>query len=109
MARGDLGDADSLDAAFDGIDVISIRALDGLREGPRRRGKARQNVVAEQSRNAGVRDRVIDISGLHPGHRTVHASQFRADHGGEILIAPGIETIVRRRPSGSRLGFMSPR
>ncbi|BBX62971.1 nucleoside-diphosphate sugar epimerase [Mycobacterium saskatchewanense] len=94
VARGDLGDADSLVAAFDGIDVVYylVHSMGLAKDFADEEARSARNVVTAASR-AGVR-RVVYLSGLHPEGRRLspHLESRRAV--GEALIDSGIETVV---------------
>ncbi|WP_156746499.1 NAD(P)H-binding protein, partial [Mycobacterium sp. E1715] len=94
VARGDLGDVDSLVAAFDGIDVVYylVHSMGTSKDFADEEARAVGNVVTA-ARRAGVR-RVVYLSGLHPegGKLSPHLESRAAV--GEALIASGIETVV---------------
>ncbi|OBG68207.1 NAD(P)H-binding protein [Mycobacterium sp. E735] len=94
VARGDLGDVDSLIAAFDGIDVVYylVHSMGTSKDFADEEARAVGNVVTA-ARRAGVR-RVVYLSGLHPegGKLSPHLESRAAV--GEALIASGIETVV---------------
>ena len=70
------------------------RALDGLREGLRRRGApGSPERGGRRSLKAGVR-RIVYLSGLHPEGTELSTHLGSRTTVGEILIASGIETIV---------------
>ena len=64
--RGDLGEPESLDAAFQGVDVIYylVHSMGFEKDFATEERRAAQNVVAA-ARKAGVR-RIVYLSGLHP-------------------------------------------
>ena len=95
VARGNLGDVDSLIAAFDGMDVVyylvhSMGALEGFRRrgGPRRpqRGDGRW---PHRSATGGVSQRAASR-----GHASSRAHLESRAAVGEALIESGIETVV---------------
>ncbi len=94
VAKGDLGDPASLDAAFSDVDVIYylVHSMGFEKDFAAEESRAAQNVVAA-ARKAGVR-RIVYLSGLHPegGELSTHLGSRTTV--GEILIASGIETIV---------------
>ncbi len=94
VARGDLGDAASLEAAFDGIDVVYylVHSMGFEKDFAAEERRAAQNVVSA-ARRAGVR-RIVYLSGLHPENAELSTHLGSRTTVGEILIASGIETIV---------------
>ncbi|OBH56097.1 DUF2867 domain-containing protein [Mycobacterium sp. E2479] len=94
VARGDLGDVDSLIAAFDGIDVVYylVHSMGTSKDFVAEETRAVRNVVTAAQR-AGVR-RVVYLSGLHPENSDLspHLASRRAV--GDALIDSGIETVV---------------
>src|SRR5271163_1660440 len=66
VARGDLGELDSLIAAFDGIDVVYylVHSMGTSKDFTAEETRAVRNVVTA-ARRTGVR-RVVYLSGLHP-------------------------------------------
>jgi uncharacterized protein YbjT (DUF2867 family) len=93
VARGDLGDPDSLAAAFEGVDVVYylVHSMGSSPDFVREEERSANNVVAA-ARAAGVR-RFVYLSGLHPdGELSPHLRSRTAV--GDILIASGIETVV---------------
>lgn len=94
VAKGDLGDAASLEAAFDGVDVVYylVHSMGFEKDFATEERRAAQNVVAA-ARRAGVR-RIVYLSGLHPAGAELSTHLSSRTTVGEILIASGIETIV---------------
>lgn len=94
VARGDLGDVDSLIAAFAGIDVVYylVHSMGTSKDFAAEETRAAGNVVTA-ARRSGVR-RVVYLSGLHPENTDLspHLASRRAV--GEALIDSGIETVV---------------
>lgn len=94
VARGDLGDVDSLIAAFDGVQVVYylVHSMGTAKNFAVEEARAVRNVV-EAARRAGVR-RVVYLGGLHPDgrHLSPHLESRKAV--GEALIESGIETVV---------------
>ncbi len=94
VARGDLGDLDSLVAAFDGIDVVYylVHSMGTSKDFADEEARAVRNVVTA-ARRTGVR-RVVYLSGLHPesGKLSPHLESRKAV--GEALIDSGTETVV---------------
>lgn len=94
VARGDLGDVDSLRKAFTGIDVVYylVHSMGSSSNFVEEEARSARNVV-EAARAAGVR-RIVYLGGLHPSGVDLSPHlQSRTDVG-EILIASGIETVV---------------
>ena len=94
VARGDLGDLDSLITAFEGIDVIYylVHSMGTSKDFVAEESRAVRNVVTA-ARRTGVR-RVVYLSGLHPeGTRLSPHLESRVAVG-EALIDSGIEAIV---------------
>ena len=94
VARGDLGDPASLDAAFDDVDVVYylVHSMGFEKDFAAEERRAALNVVTA-ARKAGVR-RIIYLSGLHPENSELSTHLGSRTAVGEILIASGIETIV---------------
>lgn len=94
VARGDLGDVDSLTAAFDGVDVVYylVHSMGTAKDFAAEERRAAQNVVAA-ARRSRVR-RLVYLGGLHPpGARLSPHLQSRKEVG-DILLDSEIETIV---------------
>ncbi len=94
VARGDLGDVDSLVAAFDGIDVAYylVHSMGASKDFADEEARAVRNVV-EAARRAGVR-RLVYLGGLHPEGRKLSPHLESRKAVGEALIDSGIETVV---------------
>ncbi|GAA4540678.1 SDR family oxidoreductase [Mycobacterium paraffinicum] len=94
VARGDLGDVDSLVAAFDGIDVVYylVHSMGTAKDFADEETRAVRNVVTA-ARQTGVR-RIVYLSGLHPEGRQLSPHLESRAAVGDALIASGIETIV---------------
>ena len=94
VARGDLSDASSLEAAFEDIDVVYylVHSMGFSKDFAAEERRAAQNVVAA-ARRAGVR-RIVYLSGLHPEGTELSTHLSSRTTVGEILIASGIESIV---------------
>jgi uncharacterized protein YbjT (DUF2867 family) len=93
VVRGDLGDPESLNAAFDGVDVVYylVHSMGSSSDFVSEEERSAHNVAAAAER-AGVR-RIVYLSGLHPkGELSRHLSSRNAV--GEILMASGVETVV---------------
>ena len=94
VARGDLGDVDSLIAAFDGMDVVYylVHSMGTSKNFAAEENRAVRNVVTA-ARRTGVR-RVVYLSGLHPENRKLSPHLESRKAVGEALIDSGIETVV---------------
>ncbi len=94
VARGDLGDADSLADAFTGVDVVYylVHSMGTSADFAAEERRAAQNVVTA-ARRAGVR-RIVYLSGLHPESAELSTHLASRTAVGEILIGSGIETVV---------------
>jgi uncharacterized protein YbjT (DUF2867 family) len=94
VARGDLGDPDSLLAAFDGADVVYylVHSMGTSRDFAAEEERAAANVVAA-ARRAGVR-RLVYLGGLHPSDAELSPHLRSRTKVGETLLASGIETVV---------------
>jgi uncharacterized protein YbjT (DUF2867 family) len=94
VARGDLGDVDSLITAFDGIDVVYylVHSMGSSKDFGAEEASAVRNVVTA-ARRSGVR-RVVYLSGLHPENRKLSPHLESRKAVGEALIDSGIETVV---------------
>ena len=93
VARGDLGDAESLTAAFEGVDVVYylVHSMGTSADFVSAESQSARNVVAA-AKQAGVQ-RFVYLSGLHPdGELSPHLQSRTAV--GDILIESGIETVV---------------
>ena len=94
VVRGDLGDADSLTAAFDGIDVVYY-LVHSMGSGPDfvdQEAQSARNVVAA-AQHAGVK-RLVYLGGLHPRDVDLSPHLRSRTAVGEILLESGIETVV---------------
>lgn len=94
VARGDLGDLDSLIAAFDGIDVVYylVHSMGTSKDFADEEARAVRNVVTAAKRT-GVR-RVVYLSGLHPEGRKLSPHLESRKAVGEALIESGVEAVV---------------
>lgn len=94
VARGDLGDVDSLVAAFDGIDVVYylVHSMGTSENFVDQEKRSAHNVVTA-ARRAGVR-RVVYLSGLHPEGRRLSPHLASRKAVGDILIDSGLEAVV---------------
>jgi uncharacterized protein YbjT (DUF2867 family) len=93
VARGDLGDPDSLASACADVDVVYylVHSMGTSPDFVAEEARAARNVVAA-AKAAGVR-RIVYLSGLHPdGELSPHLRSRTAV--GEVLIDSGIETVV---------------
>jgi uncharacterized protein YbjT (DUF2867 family) len=94
VARGDLSDADSLTAAFDGMDVVYylVHSMGSSSDFVADEASSAQNVV-DAARRAGVK-RLVYLSGLHPSGVELSPHLRSRTAVGEILIESGIEAVV---------------
>jgi uncharacterized protein YbjT (DUF2867 family) len=94
VARGDLGELDSLIAAFDGMDVIYylVHSMGTSKDFSAEETRAVRNVVTA-ARRTGVR-RVVYLSGLHPENSRLSPHLESRKAVGEALIDSGIEALV---------------
>jgi uncharacterized protein YbjT (DUF2867 family) len=94
VARGDLGDLDSLIEAFDGMDVVYylVHSMGSSKNFAAEEASAVANVVTA-ARRAGVR-RVVYLSGLHPEDRKLSTHLESRAAVGETLIDSGVEAVV---------------
>ncbi len=94
VARGDLGDVDSLIAAFDGIDVVYylVHSMGTSKDFAAEETRAVRNVVTA-ARRTGVQ-RVVYLSGLHPDDTDLSPHLASRKAVGEALIDSGIQTVV---------------
>ncbi|MCV7220330.1 NAD(P)H-binding protein [Mycolicibacterium elephantis] len=94
VARGDLDDAESLRAAFDGMDVVYylVHSMGTSSDFVAAESRAARNVV-DAARRAGVR-RLIYLGGLHPAGVELSPHLRSRTAVGDILIESGIETVV---------------
>lgn len=94
VARGDLNDVASLEAAFADVDVVYylVHSMGLEKDFAAEERRAAQNVVTA-ARSAGVR-RIVYLSGLHPEGVELSTHLTSRTTVGEILIASGIEAIV---------------
>ena len=93
VVRGDLGDPESLVAAFDGVDVVFylVHSMGSSSDFVSEEEKSAHNVAAAAEK-AGV-SRIVYLSGLHPkGELSRHLASRNAV--GEILMKSSVETIV---------------
>ncbi len=94
VARGDLGDPDSLTAAFEGVDVIYylVHSMGTSKDFVAEEERSARNVVAA-AKSAGVR-RIVYLSGLHPEGTELSRHLKSRALVGQILIESSIETVV---------------
>jgi uncharacterized protein YbjT (DUF2867 family) len=94
VARGDLGDVDSLIAAFDGMDVVYylVHSMGTSKDFADEEARAVGNVVTA-ARRTGVR-RVVYLSGLHPENSKLSPHLESRKAVGDALIESGIEAVV---------------
>jgi uncharacterized protein YbjT (DUF2867 family) len=94
VARGDLGDVESLSAAFDGMDVVYylVHSMGTAKNFADEEAASVHNVVTA-ARRTGVR-RIVYLSGLHPQHGKLSPHLESRKAVGDALIHSGIETVV---------------
>ncbi len=94
VTRGDLGDTDSLRAAFDGIDVVYylVHSMGTTKDFEAAETASARNVVAS-ARDAGVK-RLVYLGGLHPADTPLSPHLRSRTAVGDILLESGIETVV---------------
>jgi uncharacterized protein YbjT (DUF2867 family) len=91
---GDLGDPDSLTAAFDGVDVVFylVHSMGSAKDFVAEEARAARNVVAA-AKQAGV-GRLVYLSGLHPSGVELSPHLRSRTAVGDVLLDSGIETVV---------------
>jgi uncharacterized protein YbjT (DUF2867 family) len=94
VVRGDLGDTDSLSAAFDGIDVVYylVHSMGTSADFVAEEASSARN-VANAAREAGVK-RLVYLSGLHPSGVKLSPHLRSRTAVGDALLDSGIETVV---------------
>jgi len=94
VARGDLGDPDSLTTAFDGIDVVYylVHSMGTSSDFVAEEARSARNVVAA-ARRSGVK-RLVYLSGLHPPGVDLSPHLRSRTAVGDILLESGIESVV---------------
>lgn len=94
VVRGDLDDENSLNAAFDGQDVVYylVHSMGTSQDFVEAEARSARNVVAA-ARRTGVQ-RLVYLGGLHPQGRDLSPHLRSRAAVGDILIDSGIETIV---------------
>src|SRR6476646_9314847 len=94
VARGDLGDPDSLTTAFDGIDVVYylVHSMGTSSDFVAEEARSARNVVAA-ARRSGVQ-RLVYLSGLHPPGAELSPHLRSRTAVGDILLESGIESVV---------------
>ena len=94
VVRGDLGDVESLTAAFDDVDVVYylVHSMGTAKDFTAEERRAAANVV-EAARRTGVR-RLVYLSGLHPPDAELSPHLRSRKEVGDILLDSGIETVV---------------
>lgn len=93
VAKGDLGDEDSLAAAFTDVDVVYylVHSMGTSSDFVAEERRSAQH-VARAAKAAGV-SRIVYLSGLHPDGELSPHLRSRTEVG-DILIDSGIETVV---------------
>jgi uncharacterized protein YbjT (DUF2867 family) len=94
VVRGDLGDVESLTAAFDGVDVVYylVHSMGTAKDFAAEERRSAENVVAA-ARRAGVR-RLVYLGGLHPPGAELSPHLRSRKEVGDILLDSEIETVV---------------
>ena len=94
VARGDLGDADSLREAFEDVDVVYylVHSMGTSKDFVAAEAESARNVVAA-ARQAGVQ-RFVYLGGLHPSGAELSPHLRSRVAVGDILLDSGIETVV---------------
>ncbi|MDT5208936.1 MAG: hypothetical protein QOF67_1351 [Mycobacterium sp.] len=94
VVRGDLGNSDSLTAAFDGADVVYylVHSMGTSADFVAEESQSARNVVAA-AQHGGVR-RLVYLSGLHPSGADLSPHLRSRVAVGEILLDSDIETLV---------------
>jgi len=94
VVRGDLGDPNSLTAAFDGVDVVFylVHSMGSAKDFVAEEARAARNVAAA-ARLAGV-GRLVYLSGLHPTGVELSPHLRSRTAVGDVLLDSGIETVV---------------
>src|SRR5262249_30515180 len=94
VVRGDLGDPESLAAAFDGVGVVYylVHSMGSAKDFVAEEARSARNVAAA-AQQAGVR-RLVYLSGLHPDTTKLSPHLRSRTAVGDILLASGIETLV---------------
>lgn len=94
VVRGDLGEPDSLAAAFDGVDVVYylVHSMGSSKDFVAEEERSARNVAAA-AHQTGVR-RLVYLSGLHPSGTELSAHLRSRVAVGDILLESGVETIV---------------
>jgi uncharacterized protein YbjT (DUF2867 family) len=94
VVRGDLGEPDSLSAAFDGIDVVYylVHSMGTSPDFVAEEASSARN-VADAARRAGVK-RLVYLSGLHPSGTELSPHLRSRVAVGDVLLDSGIEAIV---------------
>jgi uncharacterized protein YbjT (DUF2867 family) len=94
VVRGDLGETDSLTAAFDGVDVVYylVHSMGTSPDFEDEEARSARN-VAEAAKRAGVR-RLVYLGGLHPRDADLSPHLRSRTAVGDILLGSGTETLV---------------
>lgn len=94
VARGDLGEVDSLRAALDGVDVVYylVHSMGGTEDFVAAEARSARNVVAA-AKDSGVK-RLVYLGGLHPAGADLSPHLQSRATVGDILLESGIETVV---------------
>jgi uncharacterized protein YbjT (DUF2867 family) len=94
VVRGDLGEPDSLTAAFEGVDVVFylVHSMGTSQDFVAEEARSARN-VATAARRAGVR-RLVYLGGLHPSQADLSPHLRSRTAVGEVLLDSAIETVV---------------
>ncbi|WP_197518510.1 NAD(P)H-binding protein [Mycobacterium sp. ACS1612] len=94
VVRGDLGEPDSLTAAFDGVDVVYylVHSMGTAKDFVAEEARAARNVAAA-AKQAGVR-RLVYLGGLHPVGADLSPHLRSRTAVGDVLVDSGVETVV---------------
>lgn len=94
VARGDLGDVDSLVAAFEGVDVVYylVHSMGTSKDFAAEETRSVRNVVTAAGRT-GVK-RIVYLSGLHPEGTKLSPHLESRKAVGDTLIDSGVEAVV---------------
>jgi uncharacterized protein YbjT (DUF2867 family) len=94
VVRGDLGDAESLGAAFDAVDVVYylVHSMGTSSDFVEEEARSARNVVAAAQGSAV--QRFVYLGGLHPSGSELSPHLRSRVAVGEILLGSGIDTVV---------------
>jgi uncharacterized protein YbjT (DUF2867 family) len=94
VVRGDLGEPDSLAAAFDGVDVVYylVHSMGTAKDFVAEEARSARNVAAA-AKQAGVR-RLVYLGGLHPSGADLSPHLRSRTAVGDVLVDSGVQTVV---------------